>query len=111
MNNSKNQKRYEHDIPNQKPFSFGITLESFEAETTNQNWIPAFLEHNVDLVHKLVQLKNFSVYCNTGENHQSIKFENTTELCDKLKEMVKFCFSIILFFTIPFFSILKDLFF
>ena len=81
--------RYEDNISNpSSPFSFGITLQSFEAETTNDNWVPAFLEHNVELVHKLVQLKNFSVYCDTGKHFKPIQYQDNTEMCKILKSMV-----------------------
>jgi len=56
--------RYEDDPtssssakPNQSPFSFGITLSSFHAQTTDEQWKPTFLqETKQDYIYKVLML-------------------------------------------------------
>ena len=43
----------------------GITLERIHAETTDEEWIPTFLNTSSNqLIHKLVSLKNLAIYMN-----------------------------------------------
>jgi len=59
--------RYEDDLSTDHPFTFGITLESLYAQSTNDKWEPTFISTPEKLVHKLVSLKNLSVYWNSGD--------------------------------------------
>ncbi|KAG9019286.1 hypothetical protein FRB90_004293 [Tulasnella sp. 427] len=62
--------RYEDDVscPGH-PFAAGITLGSFQVETTDKNWIQAFITEKLQSIelHKLAQLKSLSAYFDTDE--------------------------------------------
>ncbi|KAL5009745.1 hypothetical protein ScPMuIL_012050 [Solemya velum] len=59
--------RYEDDQLNPScPFACGVTIKSLSAQSTDGTWIPKFVSRNsVDMMHKLVDLQNFSLYFNT----------------------------------------------
>ncbi|KAG8920306.1 hypothetical protein FRC00_010207, partial [Tulasnella sp. 408] len=62
--------RYEDDVscPGH-PFAAGITLGSFQVETTDKNWIQTFITEKLQSIelHKLAQLKSLGVYFDTDE--------------------------------------------
>lgn len=58
--------RYEDSISNSShPFAFGITLESFDAVSTDENWHPTFIQTTSDTSHKLASLKSLAIYWDT----------------------------------------------
>jgi vacuolar protein sorting-associated protein 13A/C len=58
--------RYEDSISNPNhPFSLGITLESFDAVSTDENWHPTFIQSTSDTLHKLASLKSLAIYWDT----------------------------------------------
>ncbi|KIO18497.1 hypothetical protein M407DRAFT_31847 [Tulasnella calospora MUT 4182] len=62
--------RYEDDVscPGH-PFAAGITLGSFEVETTDKNWMQAFITEKIQSLelHKLAKLNSLSAYFDTDE--------------------------------------------
>ncbi|XP_026526945.1 vacuolar protein sorting-associated protein 13A [Notechis scutatus] len=57
--------RYEDDITNKDiPLSFGISLENFSLQTSDQNWNPCIQDATSKLFYKLVRLDNFFAYWN-----------------------------------------------
>jgi len=82
--------RYEDPISNPaNPFVMGITLEQIHAETTDEEWEPSFLSSQISaqIVHKLVSLKNLSVYLNS-ETHPS-SFRNNDKMAQKMVSWVR----------------------
>lgn len=58
--------RYEDSISDPgHPFAAGITLESFDAVSTDENWRPTFIQSTSDTSHKLASLKSLAVYWDT----------------------------------------------
>ncbi|CAL1260765.1 unnamed protein product [Larinioides sclopetarius] len=58
--------RYEDNFSDpQNPFSLGFTLHNLSFETTDEKWIPAIIQENVSIIHKLVILDSLSVYWNS----------------------------------------------
>ena len=57
--------RYEATQADQR-FSLGISMRSLIAETTDANWNPKFLENPGTFVHRLVDMREFSIYLNPG---------------------------------------------
>lgn len=61
--------RYEDDQSTpEHPFAAGITLSSFTAVSTDENWVEAFIQNSVDGVHKLANLDGLSIYFDTDAN-------------------------------------------
>ncbi|PRP76755.1 hypothetical protein PROFUN_11758, partial [Planoprotostelium fungivorum] len=61
--------RYEDAETNpDRPMSFGFTLEHLSAESVDENWTPTFLNLET-LIHKIVNLKNISLYWNPSESN------------------------------------------
>ncbi|GAB1302254.1 Vacuolar protein sorting-associated protein 13A [Apodemus speciosus] len=59
--------RYEDDITNQdKPLSFGISLQNISLQTTDQYWIPCLHDDTEKLVRKLIRLDNLFAYWNVN---------------------------------------------
>ncbi|KAL4233287.1 Vacuolar protein sorting-associated protein 13D [Mactra antiquata] len=60
--------RYEDDTTNLNcPFSFGVVIKNLSAQSTDGNWVPKFVSRdNVEMMHKLVDLQNFSLYFDTN---------------------------------------------
>lgn len=58
--------RYEDNIscPAQS-FAVGLTLSGFSAVSTDNNWVPTFIEENKDGIHKLAKLESLSAYWDT----------------------------------------------
>jgi len=78
--------RYEDDVTDPKnPFAFGITLESISGRSTDKFWNAKWLE-DVTIIHKLVSLRNLSLYWNMNEPF--VKFSNAQELGEALKNLI-----------------------
>ena len=77
----------------------GITLEQIHAETTDEEWEPSFLSSQISaqIVHKLVSLKNLSVYLNS-ETHPS-SFRNNDKMAQKMVSWVRIISSKYYFFV------------
>ncbi|KYQ89086.1 vacuolar protein sorting-associated protein 13 family protein [Tieghemostelium lacteum] len=71
-----------------KPFSFGMTLESVLAESTNELWEPSYIHANHLLVHKLVRLQNLSVYWDTAESDPILKYNSISEFKSKMSNLI-----------------------
>jgi vacuolar protein sorting-associated protein 13A/C len=58
--------RYEDSISDPgHPFALGITLEGFDAVSTDADWQPTFIQSTSDTSHKLASLKSLAVYWDT----------------------------------------------
>ncbi|TPX68863.1 hypothetical protein SpCBS45565_g02841 [Spizellomyces sp. 'palustris'] len=58
--------RYEDSLSNpSNPFSVGITLEELSAVSCDQNWQPAFIHEQTELIRKLSRLGSLALYFNT----------------------------------------------
>ncbi|KAG9102497.1 hypothetical protein FRC06_001944 [Ceratobasidium sp. 370] len=58
--------RYEDSISAPgHPFSAGITLAGFTAQSVNEKWVPTFIQDTKGGIHKLATLESLSVYFNT----------------------------------------------
>ena len=80
--------RYEDDRTNpDRPFAFGITLESLHSQSTDGNWNPTFLHHHSPLVHKLIELKNFAMYWDS--NTKFIDYYNSEDMAEELENLVQ----------------------
>lgn len=70
--------RYEDDLstPNH-PFAAGVTLSSFKAVSTDENWVEAFIQSGLEGVRKLATLDGLSIYFDTDATsiHRSDKRE------------------------------------
>eukprot|EP01117_Protostelium_nocturnum_P009173 TRINITY_DN3284_c0_g1_i3.p1 TRINITY_DN3284_c0_g1~~TRINITY_DN3284_c0_g1_i3.p1 ORF type:complete len:3093 (+),score=888.87 TRINITY_DN3284_c0_g1_i3:80-9358(+) len=78
--------RYEDDLTDPKnPFVCGITLESISGFSTDRFWNQKFVE-DVTIIHKLISLRNLSVYWDTKEPF--LKFKNSQELGELLKKLI-----------------------
>ncbi|EQC52983.1 hypothetical protein SJAG_16459 [Schizosaccharomyces japonicus yFS275] len=59
--------RYENDgarakLP--KGFAFGICISQFSVVSCNDNWVPIFIEQDLNIIHKLCSLESFCIYYN-----------------------------------------------
>ncbi|KAG8691548.1 hypothetical protein FRC11_001538 [Ceratobasidium sp. 423] len=58
--------RYEDSISAPgHPFSAGVTLAGFTAQSVDEKWVPTFIQDTRDGIHKLATLESLSVYFNT----------------------------------------------
>ncbi len=58
--------RYEDSISDPgHPFAAGLTLEGFDAVSTDEEWQPTFIQSTSDTTHKLAALKSLAVYWDT----------------------------------------------
>ncbi|QRV76706.1 vacuolar protein sorting-associated protein 13 [Ceratobasidium sp. AG-Ba] len=58
--------RYEDSISAPgHPFSAGITLAGFTAQSVNEQWVPTFIQDTKGGIHKLASLESLSAYFNT----------------------------------------------
>ena len=61
--------RYEDSISDPgHPFALGITLEGFDAVSTDENWKATFIQSSSDTTHKLASLKSLAIYWDTDAN-------------------------------------------
>ncbi|KAL6083989.1 hypothetical protein STEG23_002508, partial [Scotinomys teguina] len=80
--------RYEDDITNQdKPLSFGISLQNLSMQTADQNWIPCLHDETEKLVRKLIRLDNLFAYWNAKSQmyylngyDESLELEKTLDV-------------------------------
>ena len=86
--------RYEDSISDPgHPFAAGITLESFDAVSTDENWRPTFIQSTSDTSHKLASLKSLAVYWDTdahllGTGKGSQKGVDHDEFLQKFKDLI-----------------------
>lgn len=83
--------RYEDDVSNPgHPFAFGITLDSLHAQSCNGQWTPAFLTVGEDIIHKLVNLSNLSIYFNTvkGGNATFVDCNSAQSMAEALQGLI-----------------------
>ncbi|KAF1991838.1 vacuolar protein sorting-associated protein 13 [Aulographum hederae CBS 113979] len=87
--------RYEDSISDQgHPFALGITLESFDAVSTDENWTPTFIQSSSGgATHKLASLKSLAVYWDTDASlltsgKGSAEKIDHEEFMTKLSEMI-----------------------
>ncbi|WWC86271.1 uncharacterized protein L201_001144 [Kwoniella dendrophila CBS 6074] len=81
--------RYEDgsSIP-EHPFAAGITLNEFKAVSTDENWVEAFIQNNLNGVHKLVKLGALAVYHDTDTKSLDKGPEDRQGTIDALKAML-----------------------
>jgi hypothetical protein len=60
-------------------------MENLSGQSTDENWFAKWVE-NVTVIHKLVSLKNFSVYWNPSDKF--LVYNNTDELGKAMKQLV-----------------------
>jgi vacuolar protein sorting-associated protein 13A/C len=61
--------RYEDNYTKpEHPFSFGITLNSIEIKTADENWLPTYLKENTTIINKLVALNSLAIYCDSDDD-------------------------------------------
>ncbi|XP_046571610.1 vacuolar protein sorting-associated protein 13D-like [Haliotis rubra] len=60
--------RYEDEHLNPScPFACGITIQNLSAQSTDKSWLSKFVSRSEsDIMYKLADLKDFSVYCDTN---------------------------------------------
>lgn len=86
--------RYEDSISDPgHPFALGITLEGFDAISTDGEWQPTFIQSASDVTHKLASLKSLSVYWDTdtkllGSGKGSEAAVNHDEFMEKLRSLI-----------------------
>ncbi|CAG8543869.1 1688_t:CDS:10, partial [Acaulospora colombiana] len=58
--------RYEDKLSDPgHPFSVGFTLSEFSAVSTDENWVPTFIEGETSSINKLITLGSLAIYWNT----------------------------------------------
>ena len=74
--------RFEDSTSNpQRLFSFGVTLKTLSAVSTDEEWNETFLVNPQEAVHKLVNLDSFSLYWNTREGSmRDLSYEEFVEV-------------------------------
>jgi vacuolar protein sorting-associated protein 13A/C len=87
--------RYEDSISDPgHPFAAGITLEGFDAVSTDDGWQPTFIQSTSDTTHKLAALKSLAVYWDTDTDLMSSGkgsqegVEDEKAFADKLRDMI-----------------------
>jgi vacuolar protein sorting-associated protein 13A/C len=86
--------RYEDSISDPgHPFALGITLESFDAVSTDENWKPTFIQSTSSTTHKLASLKSLAVYWDTdakllGTGKGSQEGVDHDEFLEKFKSLI-----------------------
>ena len=60
--------KYEDDsVLTETPYSIGFTLDELSAVSTDEDWVPSFINITQSLTRKLLTLKNLSCYMDTQE--------------------------------------------
>lgn len=81
--------RYEDDTNTpDHPFAAGVSISEFKMVSTDENWVEAFLQNNVEDVHKLAKLSSLSVYFDTDAGSVDKGVDNQGETIIALKEML-----------------------
>lgn len=79
--------RYEDSISSPgNPFSVGLTLSEFSANSTDQEWQPTFVQGTNDFTYKLAKLGSLAVYWNT--NTQSLSGKSQEEFLKAFSELI-----------------------
>jgi len=82
--------RYEDNFSKpEHPFAAGVTLNSIEIKTTDENWTPTYLKEDKVHVNKLVSLVALAVYCNSEE--RLLNQEAREVVIPRLQEMTSGC--------------------
>lgn len=68
------------------PYSIGFTLNELSALSTDENWIPKFIDNAAGFSHKLLSLKSLCAYWNT--NTTSIYTDDHDILLEKFKASI-----------------------
>lgn len=83
--------RYEDNMNNVQPFSFGVTIQSFSAYTVDVLGNPYFLKDIIKgELRKLLNIKFLSVYLNNEENNVKVdeKSEGLAEFITRMKRYI-----------------------
>ncbi|RDI80750.1 putative arabinogalactan endo-beta-1,4-galactanase A [Venturia inaequalis] len=86
--------RYEDSISDPgHPFALGVTLESFDAVSTDESWKPTFIQSTSSTTHKLASLKSLAVYWDTdakllGTGKGSQEGVDHEEFLEKFKNLI-----------------------
>ncbi|KAM6169962.1 intermembrane lipid transfer protein VPS13A [Rhynchocyon petersi] len=76
--------RYEDDITDRdNPLSFGISLQNFSLQTTDQDWVPCLHNETEKLFRKLVRLDNLFAYWNVKS--QMFYYNDYDDSLERLK--------------------------
>eukprot|EP01132_Coremiostelium_polycephalum_P010884 gene10884-13334_t len=78
--------RFEDEV-SKKPFSVGVTLKKLFVESTDSDWKPTFIKNETTVIHKTIDLDNFSIYWNS--NSTRLEYQSIHDLSEKLKLMIK----------------------
>jgi len=82
--------RYEDSTKtiNKVPFAFGLTVESLQLQSVDENWKPNFVGKEI-ITRKLVSLCNIGIYYNTREvNSSPLIWKNSEELSQVMDAMI-----------------------
>ncbi|CCE83218.1 Piso0_003790 [Millerozyma farinosa CBS 7064] len=76
--------RYEDDsVLTENPYAAGVVLNELSAVSTDGDWTPSFISITQAFTHKLLTLKNFSIYMNTTS--EMLYTDNFDELLETFK--------------------------
>jgi hypothetical protein len=80
--------RYEDNTTNsEQAFCFGITIEKFHAQTANGDWEPSIVKVKEQIVHKLVELRNLSLYFDTPKERGAVMLRSKNSTTAKLMNL------------------------
>jgi vacuolar protein sorting-associated protein 13A/C len=86
--------RYEDVMFGKEPLSMGITLEKFQAKTTNEKWEPEFIDrtqaaNKYKPLQKHIELSNVGLYCKPRDSRQQMisMIEDQSERLARFKSM------------------------
>lgn len=80
--------RYEDfdNVFTDNPYSIGITLDELSALSTDENWVPKFINNAFEATRKVLTLKSLCAYWNTNTN--TIFTEDHNALLEKFRESI-----------------------
>lgn len=79
--------RYEDSISSPgNPFAVGLTLSEFSANSTDSQWLPAFVQGSEEFTYKLAKLGSLAVYWNTDT--QSLAGKSREDFVRSFTEMI-----------------------
>lgn len=82
--------RYEDDTNTpEHPFAAGVAISEFKMVSTDENWVEAFLQNNVQDVHKQAILEELSVYFDTDAGSVDKGADHQEDTILALKDMLK----------------------
>jgi len=82
--------RYEDtsQVTNKVPFVFGLTIESLQMQSVDEQWKPSFVGRE-NITRKLVSLSNIGLYYNTRQvNNSPLIWKNSEELSAAMDTMI-----------------------